>query len=1051
MFDFCIALESLDLSSFNTSSVTNMHDMFYSCNSLKSLNLSSFDTSSVTSMLYMFSSCYSLESLDLSSFNTSSVTTMSSMFSYCYSLKSLNLSNFNTSSVTDMSFMFDSCNSLKYLDLSNFDLKRLSQHFNIFYDFGDINNTKYINLYNIQNYDKSKSVFSTFNGKTDFIVCQKDIIIENITNKCCIYNIQIQSCEPEPDNYIILKFKKEAYYPYGFSFVEYDQSLNQYRKEKYFIKYQYKKFQPNDGLKIIENSEIYIYFNSTVTNLKKFFYNYYDPNAEYIISIDLSHFNSSLLESLDSTFYGCSLLESINLSNFNTPLLTNMNKTFFHCNSLKSIDLSDFNFSLVTYINRMFCGCNSLKYLNLNNLDITNVEDTSYMFYNIKNLKYINIYSIKLNDNFLNELRGQYGLNEDYNIIVCQSDKLIDNPNDIYSCCDYDIENNECECSNYILVYYKEGVVYTNGFFSNQENNKIEGRNNISYIYYDNNVYNNNDKLIINKNSNIKLCFAKPITNLEKFFDANSDANAEKIISIDFSHFDSSLITNMNKIFFGCKELVALDISNFHFDKVKSFENMFYNDINLKYINIYNAINNENLSSINVDELNNQNILVCQKINILNNENFRNLCCDFNIELKKCQSTNYMTIRYGRPPSNLFWKNKDNIHFIIKGNETFLINQNLTVEENSIIEIHFSSSITSLDKFFENEINVISVDLSHFDSSLVESMNSMFYGCISIQEINFTNFNTTKVTNMSYMFYYCSFLKSLDLSNFNTTSVTNMSYMFTFCNSLESLDLLTFNTSSVTDMSFMFESCKSLKSLDLSTFNTSKVNNMSYMFIYCNSLEYLDISNFDLKSIENSPDILNILDRVPNIKYINLYNVQNYNILKSAISLFNGKEGLIVCQKENIIENIIIDFSYFNIQKKSKELNNYIIVHYEEHIVYENGFKINNEEINEYRNDIDFIELENNIIAPSEHLEVKSSSSIKINFLSSISNLSNFFNSKYDPYVTNIISIDFSNFNSSLITDVNSLFKGCSSLETIIFPNFKTSLVTNMSENVFRM
>ena len=100
----------MDLSNFDTSSVTNMQAMFYYCNSLTSLDLSGFDTSSVTDMRHMFSICNSLTSLDLSNFDTSSVTSMQSMFYSCNSLTSLDLSNFDTSSVTNMQYMFASYN-----------------------------------------------------------------------------------------------------------------------------------------------------------------------------------------------------------------------------------------------------------------------------------------------------------------------------------------------------------------------------------------------------------------------------------------------------------------------------------------------------------------------------------------------------------------------------------------------------------------------------------------------------------------------------------------------------------------------------------------------------------------------------------------------------------------------------------------------------------------------------------------------------------------------------------------------------------------------------
>ena len=64
-----------------------MYSMFTNCSSLTSLDLSSFDTSNVTNIGMMFYNCLSLTSLDLSNFDTSNVTTMSSMFISCSKLK----------------------------------------------------------------------------------------------------------------------------------------------------------------------------------------------------------------------------------------------------------------------------------------------------------------------------------------------------------------------------------------------------------------------------------------------------------------------------------------------------------------------------------------------------------------------------------------------------------------------------------------------------------------------------------------------------------------------------------------------------------------------------------------------------------------------------------------------------------------------------------------------------------------------------------------------------------------------------------------------------
>ena len=80
MFNECQA-QSLDLSSFDTSNVTNMYNMFWCCQA-QSLDLSSFNTSNVTNMEYMFCHCKA-QSIDLSSFNTNKVTDMCAMFVDC--------------------------------------------------------------------------------------------------------------------------------------------------------------------------------------------------------------------------------------------------------------------------------------------------------------------------------------------------------------------------------------------------------------------------------------------------------------------------------------------------------------------------------------------------------------------------------------------------------------------------------------------------------------------------------------------------------------------------------------------------------------------------------------------------------------------------------------------------------------------------------------------------------------------------------------------------------------------------------------------------------
>ena len=123
MFYNCYHLQTTDFSGFDTRKVKDMSYMFHNCGSLKSLDISNFNTSEVTDMRGMFESCIGLTSLDLSHLNTSKVSVMASMFQSCINLLSVNLSGWDTRNVKSMTGMFKRCHSLKTLDLSGFDTR----------------------------------------------------------------------------------------------------------------------------------------------------------------------------------------------------------------------------------------------------------------------------------------------------------------------------------------------------------------------------------------------------------------------------------------------------------------------------------------------------------------------------------------------------------------------------------------------------------------------------------------------------------------------------------------------------------------------------------------------------------------------------------------------------------------------------------------------------------------------------------------------------------------------------------------------------------------
>ena len=98
--------------------------MFCRCEALTQLDISSFNTSQVTNMCYMFSYCSNLASLDLSSFNISKVNDIEEMFYDCKKLTAIYISDkWKTNSVIYSDNMFKKCYSLPNFSQENTDIE----------------------------------------------------------------------------------------------------------------------------------------------------------------------------------------------------------------------------------------------------------------------------------------------------------------------------------------------------------------------------------------------------------------------------------------------------------------------------------------------------------------------------------------------------------------------------------------------------------------------------------------------------------------------------------------------------------------------------------------------------------------------------------------------------------------------------------------------------------------------------------------------------------------------------------------------------------------
>ena len=191
--------------------------------------------------------------------------------------------------------------------------------------------------------------------------------------------------------------------------------------------------------------------------------------------------------------------------------------------------------------------------------------------------------------------------------------------------------------------------------------------------------------------------------------------------------------------------------------------------------------------------------------------------------------------------------------------------------------------------------DLISLDLSSFDTSQVTDMRYMFSELSMLADLNLSNFDTSKVTNMEGMFSEVSKLTNLDLSSFDTSRVTNMGLMFSFASKLASLNLSNFNTSQVTVMNRMFANMPNLANLNLSSFDTSQVTEMSNMFYNTPNLTSLDLSTFDTSKVTDMNSIFALANSyVSKDKLEKIYVNNDFNISKLKISplMFNNRKKL---------------------------------------------------------------------------------------------------------------------------------------------------------------
>ena len=355
-------------------------------------------------------------------------------------------------------------------------------------------------------------------------------------------------------------------------------------------------------------------------------------------------------------------------------------------------------------------------------------------------------------------------------------------------------------------------------------------------------------------------------------------------LTLDVSHFNTSKVTNMSEMFRCCNSITSLDLSNFDTSSVTDMSGMFSYSETLSYLNLssFNTSHVQNmdcvfknmpaLKEVDITSFSTESVTsVREMFQTVNDPYFKGTSIleaiwasdKFNVTNLSSEKSENMfegctSLKEGEMPFDP--KVVDKTYATATGGYLAKHVRPWAKLEDGTLTFYYSNKGQRGDGEYAMNVGQNAPGWSDkkgditkvvFDKSFADVRPTTcyfwFYRCENLKTIEgIENLNTSKVTNMSRMFRDCYSLTSLDLSNFDTSNVTDMSEMFYDC--WTSIDVSSFNTSKVVDMTSMFWGCGST-TLDLSNFDTSNVTSMFCMFYGCDHIKELDISSFNTSNV----------------------------------------------------------------------------------------------------------------------------------------------------------------------------------------------------------
>ncbi len=563
------ALEDVDLSTIDSTNVTDIGAMFSNCKNLVTVDLTGFNTNRVTSMYAAFLNCSKLKTIYVNKYWDASGTpdegvNSVNMFSGCTSLVGGNGTTYDPH-YTDNTYAYADQGTSRPGYLTLVDENYL------------LNGTLYIKNFKAVDFDAFSGIKRivalegseiTNNGGTGLFnansnptlrtVTEIDLSKAAISNDIIYLNSMFSGCSS----------LKKVTFPADYTASNVTQMANMFR-----------------GCSALTTVNL----NGFNTTSLQYTSNMFD-GCSSLENIDLSGLKTSSVINMKCMFYDCSSLRSLDLAGFDTRIVTNMSYMFSYCTSLKTIYAGD-NWSTDKITSssaqaEMFKGCTSLVGGNGTVFDSSNIGKTYARIDTADTPGYLTKHCCKFyaEANALrisgNVIKEEVALYKNYDVEYISAEKAIfpADCSDMFS-----------DFSNLVTV-----------FMNNADTSKVTNMSN---------MFKNNTKL---EEIRWSPCNTSNVTTMRNMF-----YNCYNLAKIDVSSFDTKNVTDMSGMFRCCYALSSLDLSNFDTSNVHYMNSMFESCRGLKTIDIssFDTRYVGNMSYMFYDCINTTTITVSDKWN----------------------------------------------------------------------------------------------------------------------------------------------------------------------------------------------------------------------------------------------------------------------------------------------------------------------------------------------------------------------------------------------------------------------------------------------------